>query len=107
MPFYVADYIGDTRHLTTVQHGAYFLLILHYWARGSLPDNDQQLAQIVGLPQREWLRHRATLQAFFHEGWKHKRIDAEMRRTAEIRAKRAAAGSKGGIVASINRYRKR
>jgi uncharacterized protein YdaU (DUF1376 family) len=47
------------------------------------------------------------LQAFFRDGWKHQRIEAEMRRTTELRGKRAAAGSKGGVVASINRFRNR
>jgi uncharacterized protein YdaU (DUF1376 family) len=107
MPFYPGDYLADTGHLSTVQHGAYCLLIFHYWVRGGLPDDDQQLANITKLPLEEWLQHRTALQAFFRDGWKHQRIEAEMRRTTELRGKRAAAGSKGGVVASINRFRNR
>lgn len=107
MPLYVGDYLADTGHLSTVQHGAYLLLILHYWAKGELPDDDLQLANIVHLSPDEWHEHKPVLQAFFFDGWKHRRLEAELRRTADMIARRKAAGSKGGTVASINRFRKR
>lgn len=107
MPFYVGDYLADTGHLSTVQHGAYVLLILHYWIKGVLPDNDRQLAKITRLSLKAWQHQRPVLQAFFYDGWKHKRIEVELRRSVEIGIKRARAGSKGGTVTSINRFRKR
>lgn len=107
MPFYVGDYLADTSHLSTVQHGAYCLLLFHYWKRGTLPDDDAQLANIVHMPLAEWRDHRAVIQSFFYDGWKHKRVEIELRRDLEIKAKRAVAGQKGGIVASINRFKKR
>ena len=55
MPFYVADYLRDTRQLTTCEHGAYVLLILEYWATGGLPNDDDRLARIVGLSRTKWL----------------------------------------------------
>ena len=78
MPLYVGDYLGDTGHLTTTQHGAYLLLMMHYWRKGELPDDDKQLSKITKLPLKTWCDYRPTLQDFFHEGWKHKRIDAEL-----------------------------
>ena len=107
MPFYVGDYLGDTEHLSTVQHGAYCLLLFSYWRRGNLPDDDQQLANITRLSPDEWKAHRATLQAFFYDGWKHRRVEHELFRTEDLRAKRATAGQKGGIIASINRFKRR
>jgi uncharacterized protein YdaU (DUF1376 family) len=107
MPFYVADYLGDTAHLSTLQHGAYCLLLFSYWKRGGLPDDDHQLANITKLSLTSWKFHRPTLQAFFYNGWKHKRVDTELARHERVRAARVAAGAKGGVVSSINRFRRR
>jgi uncharacterized protein YdaU (DUF1376 family) len=105
MPLYVGDYLGDTGHLTTAQHGAYLLLMMHYWRKGELPDDDRQLSKITKLPLRTWCEYRATLQDFFYEGWKHKRIDAELQRMMRVSAKRAIAGQKGGIGSALARMK--
>lgn len=102
MPLYVGDYLADTGHLTTTQHGAYLLLMMHYWRKRELPDDDKQLAAIAKLPLRIWLDSKDTIQAFFHDGWKHKRIDAELSKRLEISQKRAAAGYNGGMRTQIN-----
>jgi uncharacterized protein YdaU (DUF1376 family) len=96
MPIYIGDYLADTGHLTTTQHGAYLLLMMHYWRKSELPADDKQLAAIAKLPLRIWLDMKETLQAFFHDGWKHKRIEAEIQRRRQVSSKRAEAGAKGG-----------
>jgi uncharacterized protein YdaU (DUF1376 family) len=105
MPLYVGDYLGDTGHLTTTQHGAYLLLMMHYWRKGELPDGDRQLCKIAKLPLKTWCEYRATLQDFFYEGWKHKRIDAELERMMRVSAKRAIAGQKGGLGSALARMK--
>jgi uncharacterized protein YdaU (DUF1376 family) len=105
MPLYVGDYLGDTGHLTTTQHGAYLLLMMHYWRKGELPDDDKQLSKITKLPLKVWIEYRETLQAFFHDGWHHKRIDAEIYKTETISEKRKAAGFKGGIRSALARMK--
>ena len=105
MPLYVGDYLGDTGHLTTTQHGAYLLLMMHYWRKGELPDDDRQLSKIAKLPLRTWCEYRATLQDFFYDGWKHKRIDAELEKMMRVSAKRAIAGQKGGIGSALARMK--
>jgi uncharacterized protein YdaU (DUF1376 family) len=97
MPLYIADYRRDTAHLSPAQHGGYVLLIMHYWAHGKLPDDDAQLRNIACMDQREWNRHRAVLQAFFQDGWKHKRIEAELAKAKAKQNKRQEAGKRGGI----------
>src|ERR1700732_4930636 len=105
MPLYVGDYLGDTGHLTTAQHGTYLLLMMHYWRKGELPDDDRQLSKITKLPLRTWCEYRPTLQDFFHSGWKHKRIDAELARMMRVSEKRAIAGQKGGLGSALARMK--
>jgi uncharacterized protein YdaU (DUF1376 family) len=49
MPIYWGDYLRDTRHFNTEQHGAYLLLIAHYWQNGSLPTDEGQLGLKSGI----------------------------------------------------------
>jgi uncharacterized protein YdaU (DUF1376 family) len=96
MPLYIGDYLADTGHLSTTQHGAYLLLMMHYWRKQGLPEDDKQLAAIAKLPLRIWLDMKETIQAFFVNGWEHKRIEEELQRRAVVSQKRAEAGAKGG-----------
>ena len=107
MPFYVADYLGDTEHLSTLQHGAYCLLLFSYWRRGNLPCSDQQLANITKMPLDEWLIHKPVLKAFFYDGWHHKRVEAELRRHLEKINRLRTAGEKGRMIAEMNREKLR
>ena len=87
MPLYVADYLADTRRLTTLEHGAYMLLIMEYWRNGGLPKDDQTLARIVGLTLEDWLCVRIAVAMLFTHEWTHKRIDHELARAREKSAK--------------------
>lgn len=78
----IKAYRADTAHLTTLQHGAYRLLIDHYMdTRVPLLDNDLALAKIAGLTAEEWASMSMTIRAFFRpEGGRlhHKHCDAEL-----------------------------
>lgn len=102
MPLYVADYLRDTRKLTAAEHGAYLLLIMEYWTAGGLPDDDRQLARIASMGPAEWKRARANIEGFFHDGWRHKRLDAELAKSAEISSKRAASAKQRHSNSSAN-----
>ena len=61
MPFNTGDYISTTRHLTTVEHGAYFLLAMTFWNTGTIPTDDKKLARIVGLSPYSWIKIKDTV----------------------------------------------
>jgi uncharacterized protein YdaU (DUF1376 family) len=103
MPLYVGDYLRDTRDLNTLQHGAYLLLIMHYWQHDALPSDDARLAAITGLSVAQWRRIREPVQAKFSDGWRHKRIEAEIAKTDRALMQRRAAGRNGGVKSGIAR----
>lgn len=96
MPLYIADYRADTAHLSAAQHGAYLLLIMHYWSTGALPDDDTQLARIACMTAGEWRKSRPVVQALFTDGWKHKRVEFELTQTAILSAAGRAGGEASG-----------
>ncbi|MDX0930568.1 DUF1376 domain-containing protein [Sinorhizobium medicae] len=95
MPLHIADYLSDTGHLTAAEHGAYLLMIMHYWQNGGLPDNERLIARIARLTTDQWEESQEVLAMLFGPGWTHKRIDAELSKADEIIEKRrAAAGAR-------------
>lgn len=99
MPLYIADYLGDTMHLTAEQHGAYLLLLMAAWKRGGhVPDDDAQLAAITRTGDR-WQPHCAGIvRAFFthRDGLLfHGRVEAELMAARDNVSKKAAAGAAG------------
>ena len=100
MPFYVADYLRDTTHLSAEQHGAYVLLILACWTRGgTLPNDQRQLAQIARLSAHSWKKHAAIVLEFFRDDGAvltHKRVAAEVEKSQRLSEVRREAGSRGG-----------
>ena len=85
-PFYPEDYERDTDRLRgAIEHGAYFLLLKYYWKHGALPDEEKLLQRIVGLSVSQWRRVRPILQTFFHDGWKHRRVERDLLKAARFR----------------------
>ena len=103
MPFWVGDYLRDTQHLSTEEHGAYLLLILHYWTHGGLPQDEKFLQKICRVSPYRWLKIRGNLFALFGPNWKHKRIDAELEKANKISIKRELAGHLGGVTRAAKR----
>lgn len=95
MPFYIGDYLSKTSHLTTIQHGAYLLLILHYWANRGLPTTDKELMAIARMTPDEWDSNCYAIAKFFKPNWRHERIDDDLEKAKEISDKRSLAGIKG------------
>lgn len=94
MQLYVADYLADTMHLTTEEHGAYLLLIFNYWQTGK-PIPVSRLARIARLTNDRWTDVERTLSEFFIERdgeWMHERIERDLEALHATQAQRIAAG---------------
>lgn len=94
MKFYISDYLIDTQHLTTLEHGAYLLLIMTYFQSGkSLPDDDKKLSRICKLSVTNFKKIKEVLKSLFFisDGkWIHKRVEKEL---SELSEKSAMARS--------------
>jgi uncharacterized protein YdaU (DUF1376 family) len=106
MPLYVADYLRDTMHLTTEQHGAYMLLIMAAWTRGGvIPSDPASLAGMTKMTPGKWRGVAPVILPFFtlkNGNLIHKRIVREFgkaQRHSEIRRKN---GAKGGRPKSLS-----
>lgn len=91
MPLHITDYLADTGHLNATEHGAYLMLIMHYWQNGSLPADERLLARLARMSKAEWDESRDVLAMLFGPNWTHKRIDAELAKADEIIEKRRNA----------------
>jgi len=100
LPIYVGDYLADTMHLTTEQHGAYLLLIFAYWKnRGMLAEGRVQ--GIVRMDKDSWTINRGIVEELFDTKsfpgfWYHKRIEKELQ-NALIRKQAAENRGKKGM----------
>lgn len=105
LPLFTDAYLADTRHLTTIQHGAYLLLLMIAWRTKdcSLPADDESLARLAGMDARTWLRHREKIMAFWKLGEDHRWRQARLldeRHFAEVRRDKNSAA---GIASSLKR----
>lgn len=95
---HLGDYAKDTRHLTTLQHGIYSVLMDHYYATEE-PIPSAKAVRIAAAPRDDV---ELVLGDFFElsdDGtvWRHKRIDAEIadyRSKAETNRENGKAGGR-------------
>ena len=106
MQLYTSDYLADTAHLTTEEHGAYLLLLMNYWQRGKPLDNtDGRLAHVARLSAERWKAVEPILAEFFMiDGttWVQARIERDLDKIRDKSSKLAANGSIGGSKRQAN-----
>jgi uncharacterized protein YdaU (DUF1376 family) len=98
-PLYVGDYLSDTGHLSTSEHGAYLLLLMHQWRHGCVPSDEKQLSKITRQPLHDWRRMSETILAFFamEEGgaaYVQGRLERERAKADEYAARRTEKARK-------------
>lgn len=105
MPLFIGDYLADTMHLSAEEHGAYMLLIMHYWRNGGAIKNDKNLIKNIAKISSKKLQN---VLAFFEEEngcLHHKRIDRELSDAAENQEKnkqRTKAATEARLVKNGN-----
>lgn len=106
MPIYWGDYVRDTLHLNTFQHGCYLLLIAAYWIRGGpLPNDPKYLAQVCRTTQDKLARYGNPVLAMFtcEDGLLvHKRIEKELLKVS-ARSATARANAKSSRATTTTR----
>lgn len=67
LPLFTDAYLGDTIHLTTLQHGAYLLMLITAWRTSdcSLPNDDEFLARITRMDRRTWNQNKERILSFW------------------------------------------
>jgi len=98
---YHGDYMRKTRHLSLCEHGAYTVLLDHYYSTAApLPADEGSLFRLASamlLPEQEAVQK--VVQEFFvvgSDGMLHNvRADEEIAKQSEISQKRSQNGKKG------------
>lgn len=105
MQLYVADYLADTQHLTTEQHGAYLLLLMSMWrAGGSLPSDSKTLAKVAQMAHSRWHKLAPVLMPMFVEEdgrVTQKRLAKEHQKAVLKSQIRKQSGSLGGTAKAL------
>lgn len=105
MPLYTSDYLGDTGHLSTEEHGAYLLILMQMWnAGGSLPADPSKLARVARCSTKKWLAMADTVLAFFHIDGDQISNDRLTKERQKVEAKsevRRSAGAMGGTAKAL------
>jgi hypothetical protein len=104
MPLHIADYLADTGHLTATEHGAYMLLIMHYWQNGHLPANEKLIARVARMTADQWEESRDKLLSYFTAdrgaySRADKAVGRGLNRRAPVSMRRAALERDGEICA--------
>lgn len=100
MKFYVNDYLGSTRRFTTLQHGAYLMLLVEMWQEGPWIDSDEDyLIEVTGLTKRQFKSCWPKIfKKLVSENGKvsHPRLVKDYQEAEAKRIQNAANGKKGG-----------
>jgi uncharacterized protein YdaU (DUF1376 family) len=67
IPLFPDAYHRDTTHLTTEEHGAYFLLLMAAWGSDdcTLPNDERRLAALAKMPVAKWRKIALTVLEFW------------------------------------------
>lgn len=94
MPWHIAEYLADTMHLSTLEHGAYLLILGHGWRNdGTIVASDAHLAGVTRLPRDQWKLVKPTIERFF-DAFEHPMLGACWRQKRQVLELIKAKGQK-------------
>jgi len=96
---YINDYIADTMDLLQEEHGAYILLMFHYWKKESLTSNIDKLMVISKTPESRRQMLIDLIDTYFETRGDHlynKRLEEELVKAKSRRESARENGKKGG-----------
>jgi uncharacterized protein YdaU (DUF1376 family) len=99
IPLFPDAHLAKTLHLSLAEQGALLRLFMHAWMSGtcSLPNDEQRLAQILGITPGRWKKLRAAVMAFWvleDNAWIQPRLVQEWNFVREKSNKARAAARK-------------
>lgn len=108
LPLWTDAYLGDTTHLTTIEHGAYLLLLMTAWRTRdcALPDDDRLLARYARCGPQQWKRLRAIIEPFFevkNGRWLQRRLTDERGAVEQHRQRQSEKGKSGAQAKALKR----
>jgi uncharacterized protein YdaU (DUF1376 family) len=100
-PLWTDAYLSDTGDLTTLEHGAYMLMLMAMWrAGGTLPNDDAKLRKVTRLDARQWPKVKPILMSLLMVTEQHvssKRLTRELH-AARSRSEKAAASARAKVL---------
>lgn len=106
LPLFTDAYIADTVHLSTIEHGAYLLLLMTCWRSKEcrLPNDDKYLCRVTRLRADQWRKMKPVIMEFFDITATHvtqKRLLKERTHVRKVVEQRRQAGLLGGRPKSL------
>jgi uncharacterized protein YdaU (DUF1376 family) len=97
LPLFCDDLIASCVDMTPACFGAYMRVLCYAWTRGGVPDDEAACCRITGgMEDGDWAVIRARLIDLGDGRLSHQRLELERQAVAELKAKKAEAGRKGG-----------
>lgn len=90
--FYLGDFLRDTMHLRGHARNAYAMLLMLQWQNGSLPSDEGELANMLGLDARQWDAISKPVLAFFDK------VDGRLMQARVVRDRAAALEKRSKLV---------
>jgi uncharacterized protein YdaU (DUF1376 family) len=105
MPFFVGDYTKNTMHLSTEEHGAYLLLIIHYWCNGKIRNDKKIIKNIAKISTKKLQNVLAFFEEkngyFEHSGIEHLKQEAIENKDKQRKRTEAARQSRLSVTEPV------